>query len=141
VKKNEISIDDYPLRQKRSDLLFTHNGVNINDITFENIYAGVLSRDECRISKDSLILQAKIADDIGNTHLAGNFRRAAEMIEIESDRIIEIYNALRPYRSTEGELRKVVKELKEKYNATITATFIEEAIIIMKERKRLKGDR
>ncbi len=33
-----------------------------------------------------------------------NFERAAELTAVPDDRILEIYNALRPYRSTKEEL-------------------------------------
>jgi propanediol dehydratase small subunit len=42
-----------------------------------------------------LIRQRVVAD-----RLAMNFERAAELTAVPDDRILEIYNALRPYRST-----------------------------------------
>lgn len=141
MEDKQLSMKSYPLRKNQRGILFTQTGANIDDITFENILSGKIKADDCRISKASLLLQASIAEEFGNVHMAENFRRASEMVEIESKRIIEIYNALRPYRSTEEELRQIAENLREEFNAERTAVFIEEAASILKKRKRLKGDR
>ena len=44
-------------------------------------------------------------------------RRAAELIAVPDTRVLEIYNALRPYRSTKVELLAIADELEDKYNA------------------------
>ncbi len=141
MNKNNISIKDYPLRKNRSELLFTQNGVNINDVTLENMEAGIFEPSDCRITKEGLTYQAQIAEQDGNLNLAANFYRAAELVSIDSVKVIEIYNALRPYRSTEEELLNIADELKEKYNAENTAQFVHEAAAVLKKRKKLKGDR
>jgi len=140
-KTDQISIKDYPLRKNMSNVVKTPDGITLDNITFENIQAGEVNGHDCRVSKEVLLMQAKIAEDNNNPHLAANFRRAAELVSIDSKRILEIYEALRPYRSTEEELQMIVTELKEKYNAPNTAAFIENSILISKKRKRLKGDR
>ena len=43
----------------------------------------------------------------GREAFAGNLRRAAELISVPDERILEIYNALRPYRSTKEELLNI----------------------------------
>ena len=141
MQNKNISIQDYPLGKNKSEIIHTPNGVNIEDITFDHIESGIMKTDDCRTSRESLMYQAQIALQSGNRNLAENFYRAAEMVEIESDRIIAIYNALRPYRSTEEELLGVVRELREKHQAERTAAFIEEAAEILKRRKKLRGDR
>ena len=130
----KMTAADYPISVNRRELLNTPSGVNIDDINFENILAGKVKGEDCRISKESLLMQADIAEDSGSRHLSENFRRAAEMVSIESDRLIEIYNALRPYRSTEDELNSIVEELELKYKAVGTATFVREAAIVLKEK-------
>lgn len=139
--KHTVTANDYPLGKNKSQLIFTPGGVNINDITFENLKTEKMKRDDCTVSSDSLLYQAQIAEQDDNRTMADNFRRAAEMVHIESDRIIEIYNALRPYRSTESELLEIVRELRETYNAEKTADFVEEAAGVLKLRKKLRGDR
>lgn len=141
MNRTDVSVKDYPLGEKKRDILSTPGGINIDEITFDNIRSGKVLGEDCRISRESLLMQAKIARDSGNGHIAANFERAAEMVSIESDRIIEIYNALRPYRSTQAELEEIARELREKYSAPKTADFVDSAAEVMKRRKKLKGDR
>jgi len=137
----KIGIHDYPLMDNKPEIIFTPDGKNIRDITLENFISGKINRSDCRTSKSSLLYQAEIAKQSGNIHIAKNFERAAEMVGIGSERIIEIYNALRPYRSSESELQEIASELRSQYGAEITAKFIEDAIVIMKKRRKLRGDR
>ena len=44
-----------------------------------------------------------------------NFERAAELTAVPDDRILEIYNALRPYRSTQAELLAIADDLEHRY--------------------------
>ncbi len=139
--KTMIGINDYPLRNHPEIKVSTPSGIAIEDITFENLENGTVKGTDIRISKDTLLMQADIAMDAGNQHLAQNFRRAAEMVCIESDRILEIYNAMRPYRSSEEELLDIADELRTKYGAELTANFVEDAARVLKLRGKLKGDR
>ncbi|HAF4754903.1 TPA: hypothetical protein G9B43_002334 [Salmonella enterica] len=72
--------------------------------------------------------------------LAMNFERAAELTAVPDDRILEIYNALRPYRSTKEELLAIAADLENRYQAKICAAFVREAAGLYVERKKLKGD-
>lgn len=65
---------------------------------------------------------------------------AAELTAVPDDRVLEIYNALRPYRSTKEELIAISDELKSKYHATICSQYVREAADLYVERKKLKGD-
>ena len=69
-----------------------------------------------------------------------NFERAAELTAVPEDRILEIYNALRPYRSTKQELLDIAEDLESRYKAKICAAFVREAAALYVERKKLKGD-
>lgn len=138
---SKVTAKDYPLGCNKRELLNTPSGINIDDINFKSIYDGTVKGDDCRISSESLLMQADIAETAGYPHIADNFRRASEMVSIESDRLIEIYNSLRPYRSSEEELIAIATELEEKYSAYRTAAFVRDAAYILKERKRLRGDR
>lgn len=137
----KVTDKDYPLSRNRRELLNTPGGINIDDIDFDSICSGAVSGDDCRISSESLLMQADIAETAGYPHVADNFRRAAEMVGIDSERLIEIYNALRPYRSSEEELIGISEELEEKYHACRTAAFVRSAASVLKQRNRLKGDR
>ena len=70
--------------------------------------------------------------------IARNFRRAAELIRVPDDRILEMYNALRPYRSTKAELYAIGDELINEYGATVSGNFVKEAADIYEKRNRLK---
>lgn len=64
-----------------------------------------------------------------------NFERAAELTAVPDDRILEIYNALRPYRSTKEELLAIADDLENRYQAKICAAFVREAAGLYVERK------
>jgi propanediol dehydratase small subunit len=66
-----------------------------------------------------------------------NMRRAAELTRVADERILEIYNALRPYRSTKAELLAIADELENKYGAKINAAFVREATDVYERRGRL----
>ena len=53
-------------------------------------------------------------------------------------RLLEIYNALRPYRSTKAELYAIGDELINEYGATVSGNFVKEAADIYEKRNRLK---
>ncbi len=55
-----------------------------------------VTAQDMRITPETLRLQASIAKDAGRDRLAMNFERAAELTAVPDDRILEIYNALRP---------------------------------------------
>ena len=54
--------------------------------------------------------------------------------------MLEIYNALRPYRSSKQELLDIANELENQYGAVICAGFVREAAENYERRKKLKGD-
>ena len=70
--------------------------------------------------------------------IARNLRRAGELIAIPDSRILEIYNALRPYRSTVEELLAIADELETQYQATINAAFIRESAEVYRQRDKLR---
>ena len=67
-----------------------------------------------------------------------NFRRAAEMTRIPDERILEIYNCMRPHVSTKEELLAIAEELEEKYDAKINAALVKEAAEVYENRGMLK---
>lgn len=139
-KKLKISKEDYPLGTKRPEIVKSPTGKNLNEITLEKVMDGQITSEDVRISSDILEYQAQIAESVGRTAFARNLRRAAELTKIPDDRILEIYNALRPYRSTKQELLDIADELENKYESKINADFIREAADVYQERKRLKDN-
>lgn len=118
---------DYPLSLNRKDLLTTPNGKPIDAITMDAVMSGEVSASDLRITPETLRLQAQIAEGVGRKQLGANLRRAAEMTAISDERVLQIYNALRPNASTKAELDAIAEELETQYGATMLAGLVREA--------------
>lgn len=141
VKKScdTLTDADYPLAKKRSDLIKTRSGKSFDDINMKNVLNGSVTLDDIKITPEVLIYQAEIAESIGRNQFAENLRRAAELTFVPDDRVLEIYNAMRPYRSTKQELLDIASELENKYNAKLNAQLVREAAEVYEKRNRLKA--
>lgn len=135
-----ITAADYPLGVKRKDLLKSPRGIAFDELTLENIENGKVTFEDFRISPEVLKMQGDIASSAGRTQIALNFARAGEMTKVPDARILEIYNALRPHRSTKEELNAIADELQNKFGACVCANFVREAADVYGRRKLLKGD-
>jgi propanediol dehydratase small subunit len=129
---------DYPLGTKRPDLVKSASGLGLEEITLDKVEAGQISFDDVKIRAETLEYQAQIAESGGRPRVAANLRRAAEMTRIPDERVLEIYNALRPYRSTKKELQDIAAELESKYQARVCAAMVLEAAEVYEKRGRLK---
>ncbi|WP_304117228.1 diol dehydratase small subunit [Mycolicibacterium bacteremicum] len=125
---------DYPLSLNRQDLLFTPNGKSIADITMDAVMSGDVTASDLRITPETLRLQAQIAEKVGRKPLGANLRRAAEMTAISDERVLQIYNALRPNASTKAELDAIAEELETQYEATMLAGLVREAADVYERR-------
>lgn len=128
---------DYPLSLHRQDLLFTPNGKPIAEITMAAVMAGEVAASDLRITPQTLRLQAQIAEKVGRNQLGGNLRRAAEMTVISDERVLQIYNALRPNASTKAELEAIAEELEGQYGAGLLAGLVREAADVYERREIL----
>ncbi|ENM5738136.1 propanediol dehydratase small subunit PduE [Vibrio mimicus] len=137
---SSVTVKDYPLANKHPDWVKTSTGKTLDDITLANVLNGSVKSADMRITPEILRIQADIARSAGRERLAINFERAAELTAVPDDRVLEIYNALRPYRSTKEELIAISDELKSKYHAAICSQYVREAAELYVERKKLKGD-
>lgn len=131
---------DYPLADKRPELILTPTGKKIDQITMEQVLEGNVTIDDCRISDRTLEYQAQISESAGNSQMAANLRRAAELTAFSDERVLEIYGALRPFRSTKEQLLKIAEELEAK-GAVLNAAFVRQASEVYQKRKKLKGDK
>ncbi|MFP4020598.1 MAG: diol dehydratase small subunit [Halanaerobium sp.] len=138
---NGLTARDYPMGEKSKDKVKTPSGHTLDDIEFKKIVSGETSGSELRITAETLNHQAEIARSVDREQFAKNLERAAELTKVEDERILEIYNALRPYRSTKQDMLDIADELENEYGAVINAKFIREAAQVYEKRKRLKGDR
>ncbi|PIE79868.1 MAG: propanediol dehydratase [Chloroflexi bacterium] len=129
---------DYPLSEKRPELVKTATGKSLNDITLDAVMSGKVKAEEIRITPQTLDYQAQIADSISRPQLANNMRRAGELTNVPDARVLEMYNALRPNRSTKAELLAIADELETEYGAKVCANFVREAADVYEARDVLK---
>ena len=136
----KMTAADYPLFKKHPEMVNAPNGKNVKEITIEAAIAGQVKPEDLRIAPATLKAQGEIAESAGRGALKGNFDRAAELTGIPDERLLEMYGALRPYRSTKPELLAIADELENQYGAKITADFVREAADMYTLRKKFKGD-
>ena len=82
--------------------------------------------------------QADAAERAGYSQFADNLRRAAELTAISNAEVLEIYNALRPGRSTYEELLALAQHLEDEHAAPRTAGLVREAAAAYRERGIVK---
>lgn len=140
MQQRKMSPKDYPLATKNPEIIKTPTGKKLEDVTLENVLSGEIKPEDVRISPETLEMQAQIAEGMNRHAMARNFRRAAELIAVPDDRILEIYNALRPYRSTKEELLDIAEELEKKYKAKVNANFVREAAEVYEKREKLRQE-
>ena len=131
---------DFPLAVKRKDLVKSPLGKELDDLTLDAVMSGEVTFEDLRISADVLELQAQIAEGVGRIWIARNFRRAAELTKVPDERLLEIYNLLRPYRCTKEELLAIADELDGEYEAKVNAEFVRETAEVYEQRGILKRE-
>ena len=136
-KKGCVTAADYPLGVNMPEAIKTPTGKPFSSLSYEKVIAGELTSDDMRIAPETLEMQAQVAESVGREAFAGNLRRAAELIAVPDERLLQIYNALRPYRSTKQELLDIAAEL-DGYKAAIAAGLVREAAEVYEKRGRLK---
>jgi propanediol dehydratase small subunit len=108
-------------------LIRTATGKPLAAVTLEAVIAGEIGADDLRITAEALGRQAVVAAAAGRPALVQNFRRAAELTGVPDDRLLAIYEAMRPGRSTPEELERIARELDETDGAPLTASLVREA--------------
>ena len=122
-----------------SDTVLTASGRTLDELNIEAIRAGELTVKDFCISGETLHRQADAAEAAGYRQLAENLRRAAELTGISNQEVLDIYNALRPSRSTYNELIALADRLENDLNAPLTAAFVREAAEVYRERDILRN--
>jgi propanediol dehydratase small subunit len=128
---------DFPLATYRPELIRTPTGKRLEEITLDAVLNGDVTAEDLRITPRTLRLQAEIADAVRRPQLAENMRRAAELTAVPDERILEIYNALRPRASTKQELLEIANELEGRYGAPTNAALVREAADVYERRSCL----
>lgn len=131
---------DYPLGSRRPDLVTTPGGTPLAEVTLDAVRAGRLVADDVRATPETLARQSEIARAAERAPLADGLARASELARVPAGVILEIYTALRPHRSTAGQIEAWARRLEEEHNAPLTAAFVREARVVYEERGLLGVD-
>jgi len=123
----EAGIDDYPLSERQPDRLKTPSGLPFTAINLDAVLAEKIQMKDLRVTSEALEWQAEIADDAGRHQLAENLRRASELARVPEDKILQIYQMLRPGRASEEALMLAAEELETKFQASRCGRFVREA--------------
>jgi len=117
----------------------TASGRPLDDLNIQAILADELTAEDFRISGETLHRQAEAAEAAGYCQLAENLRRAAELTDISNQEVLDIYDALRPGRSTYDDLTALADRLEKDLAAPLTAAFVREAAEVYQERGILRN--
>jgi len=128
----------YPLYSDPNADLHAASGRALGDVTVAATVAGEITLDDLQIDKAALQAQAEIARQAGYAQLAQNLARAAELTVVPRAEIIDMYQQLRPGRSSHAELITLATRLEEVYAAPICGAFVREAAQVYLERNMLR---
>jgi propanediol dehydratase small subunit len=128
----------YPLMENAADSLQAASGRPLSEITLEAAAKDDLSIADLRISAETLRAQAGIARQAGYTQLAENLTRAAELTAVPNEELLQMYEMLRPGRSTFEMLVALAEKLEADYNAPVTGQMVREAAEIYRARGLLR---
>jgi propanediol dehydratase small subunit len=124
----ELGVQDYPLSERHAELVRGQRGKSLEEVTLDTLAQGEVQMEDLRITRQALLYQAQIARAAGRPTLAQNFERAAELVHIPQDFIMEVYELLRPGRAqSKQELLDAADQLRKHYGAERMAAFISEA--------------
>lgn len=128
----------YPLMSHHAAQLETASGRPLNEITVQAAADGLLSPADLGISAETLRAQAAVAREAGYGQLAANLTRAAELTAVPNEELLQMYEMLRPGRSTFETLAALAEKLEAVYRAPETANFVREAAAVYRERGLLR---
>jgi propanediol dehydratase small subunit len=132
---------DYPLGERRPELVTTPGGHALAEVTLDALREGRIGAEDLRATPETLRRQSAVALAAGRTQLADNLARAAELASVAAETILEIYTALRPHRSSAEELEDWASRLEAEWDAPLTAAFVREAKDVYAKRGLLAGER
>ena len=133
--RGDLGVEDYPLSEKRADLIRTRTGKPLHEITVAALKSGAATMDDLRITRDALLMQAEIASAAGRPRLGQNFERAADMVDVPQEFLLRAYELLRPGRArSKAELLEAARTFRETHKAERVAAFLEEAAEVYERR-------
>ena len=129
------TVADYPLAETQGAMVRGKRGMALAEITLEAVIAGRVTMEDLQITPQALQSQAEIAVDAGRPTLGLNFQRAAELVEVPQDVIMDTYELLRPGRATKKQqLLDRAAVFRYQYHAPAIADFITEAAHVYEKR-------
>jgi propanediol dehydratase small subunit len=131
---------NFPLGIHHRDEIKANSGRPVSELTLEQVLSGAALPDDASASAETLEMQAKFARDAGYDEVAANLTRAAEMTRIPNDEILDMYEALRPGRSTYYRLLSLSQRIASMYEAEHTAAYIREAAEAYRDTGLLRMD-
>ena len=132
-------VKDYPLAEVHPDEILGARGKKLSDITLDAVLSGEVTIEDLRITPKALQDQATISRAAGRPRLGDNFERAAELVGVPQDVVMETYEMLRPGRAkTREELLACATIMRSTYKAERIAAFIEEAAAVYERRELFK---
>lgn len=135
MSDRKLTTADYPLAENRPELIKGRGGKPLEEITLDRVIAGEVTLDDLRITPAALKMQAEISVAADRDRLAANFERAAELVDVPQDFLMEVYELLRPGRAPSKEpLLEAARRLRDTYRAARMATFVEEAADVYERR-------
>jgi len=105
--------------------------------TVEAAVDGKLALSDLRMDPATLAHQAAVAEAGGNPQLAENFLRAAELAVIDDEEVMNLYEALRPHRSSAEQLEALRVSL-ESRGAPRCAELVGQAAVVYARRGLLR---
>jgi propanediol dehydratase small subunit len=132
--------NNYPMMEHAFGTIRTSNGRRLTEITMDNVESGALSAEDMQIDAQTLLGQAKIARRAGLLQLAANLTRAAELTAVPNEKLLEMYEMLRPGRSSLEQLMALATRLEEQFNARENARFVREAAAVYRARGLLRRE-
>lgn len=127
--------DLYPLSEKAPHLVRSQTGLTLADFTVDAVLEGRIGAADLAITPEALRLQADVARASGRDRLAENFERAAELVAVPQEMLLDTYELLRPGRAkSASELRERATLMRRDYGATRIAALIEEAADVCERR-------
>ncbi len=131
----KLTVADYPLAEKRPELVASARGMTLQAMTLEAVLAGDVTLEDLRIPATALSQQGEIAAAAGRPTLGKNFTRAADLVDVPQEMIMRVYELLRPGRAkSKADLIAAARELRETYRAESIAAFVEEAAEVYEQR-------
>ena len=112
----------------------TLSGKKLEELRIEKVLSKELQLEDFRISAETLRRQAQTARQAGYPQLADNLLRAAELTRLSNEELLEIYDKLRPGRTTHAEMTTIADRLERHFDAPLTAAFVREAAEIYRRR-------